>query len=63
MAFDDAVSIGIYDDPDTQDRERAYKLAKRFEEQVPFKLSQHEWGKDIRVIVNVHSQEGTSRGY
>jgi len=63
VAFDEAVSIGIYYDLSTQDRERAYQLAKRFEEQVPFKLNQYEWGKDIKVIANVYSQDNIRPEY
>lgn len=62
-AFNDSVSIGIYYDQSTQDRKRAYQLAKRFESQVPAKLSQYEWGKDVKVIVNVYSEDRTGRGY
>lgn len=62
-SFNDSVSIGIYYDESTQSEMRANQLAKRFRSQVPRKLSQYQWAKDIEIIVNVYSEDRTGRGY
>ena len=62
-SFNDSVSIGIYYDESTQSEIRANQLAKRFRFQVPRKLSQYQWAKDIKVIVNVYAEDRIGRGY
>jgi len=61
--FDKSVNIGIYYDVSTQDKERANKLAKRFRTQIPEKIRTYEWAKNIKIIINVYSEDLTSRGY
>ena len=62
-SFNDSLSIGIYYDESTQSEIRANQLAKRFRFQIPRKLSQYPWAKDIEIIVNVYSEDRTGRGY
>ena len=62
-ALSDSVSIGIYYDVSTQDKQRANQLAERFRSQVPPILNRYDWAKNVEVIVNVYSEDRTGRGY
>ena len=62
-SFEDSVSIGIYYDISTQSEARANQLAKRFRSQVASQLRRYEWAKNIKVIVNVYSEDRSGRGY
>jgi hypothetical protein len=63
VGFEDSASIGIYYDVSTQSKDRADKLARRFRKQIPAMLKNYKWAKDIKIIVNVHSEDRTGRGY
>jgi hypothetical protein len=63
VSFDDSVSIGIYYDASSQSEARANQLAKRFRVQVPSQLSTYEWAKDIKVVVNIYSEDRSGREY
>ena len=62
-AFPDSVSIGVYYDSKTQSKKRANQLAERFRVQIPVKLKEYKWSKNVKVIVNVYSEDRTGRGY
>ena len=63
VGFEDSASIGIYYDVSTQSKDRADKLARRFRKQIPAMLQNYKWAKDIKIIVNVYSEDKTGRGY
>ena len=58
-----SVSIGIYYDISTQNKERANQLAKRFRTHVPATLNSYKWAKNIKVVINVYSEDRSGRGY
>ena len=62
-SFDDSVSIGIYYDISTQKEQRANQLANKFRTQVPKQLIQYKWANNVKVIVNVYSEDRVGRGY
>lgn len=61
--YEDAISIGIYYDVDTQSKARADQLARRFEENIPNFLSGYDWAQDMAVKVNVYSENRSEQGY
>jgi hypothetical protein len=63
VSLEGAVSIGIYYDTSTQAEARANQLALRFRSQLPVKLNQYQWAKNVKVIVNVYSENRTGGGY
>ncbi len=63
VGFDDSVSIGIYYDISTQKETRANQLASRFRANIPKLLQLYSWAKEVKVIVNVYSEDRTGRGY
>lgn len=52
--YDDSVSIGIYVPSESQSKEAAEELAKKFRNQVPKLLGRVPLGADIKVTVTVY---------
>jgi hypothetical protein len=54
-----SVSVGVYYDPNTQDKGRAEQLAKRFRTQLPIILGdlKYQWSRDVEIVVNVYSED------
>jgi len=63
IGLDDSVSIGIYYDSKTQQKQTADILAKRFRKQVPAILSRYSWGKKVKVHVSVYTYDRMESGY
>jgi len=60
---DGSINVGIYYDMSTQSREKASQLKERFEEQIPMRLKQYAWARNIKLIVSVYSEDRSGRGY
>jgi len=54
---DELVKVGVYYDPNEQDKRRAEQLVKRFMEQLPLILGepQYQWANDVGIEVSVHN--------
>jgi hypothetical protein len=61
---EESVSVGIYYDPNVQEKNRAEQLAERFRKDLPlmFEETRHEWAANVGVLVTVHSYD-QSKGY
>lgn len=57
------IRINIHYDIDSQNRELAYSLKKRFESHVPNIIRQITWAKDYKIDVSVYSEARLKRGY
>ena len=63
VSFDDSVSVGIYYDINTQSEDKAEQLAARFRKHLRRILNNYDWGTDIEIVVKVHSEDRSSRGF
>ena len=57
VSFDDSLSVGIYYNSHTQDKQRADQLAQRFRENIPGLLESYKWAEDIKVLVSVYGED------
>lgn len=53
---DQLVEVGIYFDPENQDKGRAEQLAAQFRKQLPLILGEprYSWASDVEIEVSVH---------
>lgn len=58
-----SVSLGIYYDISRKNKKRANQLAKRFRFQVPEILKSYKWAKNVKVAVNIYSENRSGRGH
>lgn len=57
------VSVAIYHDVQTQSYERALQLKKRFVKQIPEVLRGYVWARNVKIEVQVISEDRSGRGY